>query len=158
MARAGFSVTARSEHSITYTRRFTPMWAVILGILTFPIGLLFIFLVKNTNVIVFDLKDSADGGTIVTVAGSGPKLVDEFFGREFNPAKLDAMAPQAAAVTPQVATATPQAAITSTPAPAASYEPPPPPTLPPAGWYPDATSGQLRWWDGQRWTEHLHQG
>jgi hypothetical protein len=23
----------------------------------------------------------------------------------------------------------------------------------PAGWYPDATSGGVRWWDGQRWTD-----
>lgn len=28
----------------------------------------------------------------------------------------------------------------------------------PAGWYPDprGTAGQLRWWDGQVWTEHVH--
>jgi hypothetical protein len=31
-----------------------------------------------------------------------------------------------------------------------------PPSLPPAGWYSDA-NGQVRWWDGQRWTEHLRQ-
>jgi hypothetical protein len=29
--------------------------------------------------------------------------------------------------------------------------PPPPP-----GWYPEAGSGTLRWWDGLRWTEWRH--
>ena len=33
---------------------------------------------------------------------------------------------------------------------AAGAIPPPPP-----GWYPDAAGG-VRWWDGQRWTEHRH--
>lgn len=30
--------------------------------------------------------------------------------------------------------------------------------LPPANWYPDPQApGQLRYWDGQRWTQHVHQ-
>lgn len=24
----------------------------------------------------------------------------------------------------------------------------------PPGWFPDPTTGELRWWDGQQWTEH----
>lgn len=24
-----------------------------------------------------------------------------------------------------------------------------------AGWYPDASTGQQRWWDGTQWTEHV---
>lgn len=26
--------------------------------------------------------------------------------------------------------------------------------LPPAGWYQEGVQGQLRWWDGEAWTEH----
>lgn len=25
---------------------------------------------------------------------------------------------------------------------------------PPPGWYPSGLSGELRWWDGQQWTDH----
>jgi hypothetical protein len=28
---------------------------------------------------------------------------------------------------------------------------------PPPGWYPEAGTGALRWWDGMRWTDARHQ-
>ena len=42
--------------------------------------------------------------------------------------------------------------------PLAPHPPLPPlPPLPEASWYPDpAGSAQLRWWDGENWTDHLH--
>ncbi|MEZ5228075.1 MAG: DUF2510 domain-containing protein [Acidimicrobiales bacterium] len=33
--------------------------------------------------------------------------------------------------------------------------PPSEPNQPVAGWYPDPNGSQLRYWDGQRWTEHV---
>jgi hypothetical protein len=32
---------------------------------------------------------------------------------------------------------------------------PPPAPIPP-GWYPEPGTRELRWWDGQQWTEHRH--
>lgn len=41
-------------------------------------------------------------------------------------------------------------------APAAPCPPPSPPPPPPPGWHPDpAGYNRWRWWDGQRWTEHV---
>ena len=33
--------------------------------------------------------------------------------------------------------------------------PPSAPPIVPAGWHPDPHGAGLRWWDGQRWTEHV---
>lgn len=38
--------------------------------------------------------------------------------------------------------------------PQQQQQPPVPPSLPPAGWYPDQQPGMQRWWDGSQWTEH----
>ncbi|HMC38256.1 MAG TPA: DUF2510 domain-containing protein, partial [Acidimicrobiales bacterium] len=45
------------------------------------------------------------------------------------------------------------------PGPPAHGAPPPPvwPAVPP-GWHPDPSgANRWRWWDGQRWTEHVSQ-
>ena len=42
------------------------------------------------------------------------------------------------------------------PHPAAAFPGPAAPALPPPGWYPDpGGANRWRWWDGQRWTEHV---
>jgi hypothetical protein len=78
-----YGVTAQSERSITYTCRFRPVWAVVLGVLTFwtIIGLFF-FAIKDTDTLVFDLKPQGDG-TLVTLTGSGPPELDRLFDTAF---------------------------------------------------------------------------
>ena len=51
--------------------------------------------------------------------------------------------------------ASPTVAVASVPAPAANV-PAPAASVAAAGWYADpGGSGRWRWWDGQRWTDHL---
>jgi Protein of unknown function (DUF2510) len=71
-----YKVTADAGTSITFTRRYTPTWAVvlaILGVLFFLLGLLFL-LVKEEDTLVFSFTAEGEQ-TKVTVNGTGPPRV-----------------------------------------------------------------------------------
>ena len=77
----GFTVTADAGTSITWTRRFTPGWAIalaVVGLLVFLLGLLFL-LVRRENVLVASLAPRGEGITVVTFSGSGPDRLPELF-------------------------------------------------------------------------------
>jgi hypothetical protein len=71
-----YKVTADTGTSVTFTRRYTPTWAIVLaiiGLLVFLLGLLFL-LVKSEDVLIFSF--AAEGAhTKITVTGSGPSRV-----------------------------------------------------------------------------------
>ena len=69
-----YAPAAQSHDTITLSRRRIPVWAIVLAIIFFPIGLLFL-LVKNTEVVQITLG-RVQGGTQVTIAGraSAPLL------------------------------------------------------------------------------------
>ena len=73
-----------------------------------------------------------------------------------SPASPSPASPAPAPAQPQQpAPVAPQAPAAPQPAPAAPL-PPPQAQLPPANWYPDPhRQARLRYWDGQRWTEHV---
>jgi hypothetical protein len=68
-ATGGFNLVAQSEAVLTYSRRYTPGWAVVVGLLTFPLGMLLWFFVRNTDTVTarFDLRGD---DTLVTLAGT----------------------------------------------------------------------------------------
>ncbi|MBV9214125.1 MAG: hypothetical protein JOZ25_10835 [Actinobacteria bacterium] len=69
-----YAPAAQSADALTLHRRRIPVWAIVLAIVFFPIGLLFL-LVKNTEVVDISLG-RAQGGTQVTITGqaSGPLM------------------------------------------------------------------------------------
>ncbi|HEY0391017.1 MAG TPA: hypothetical protein VGC63_04845 [Solirubrobacterales bacterium] len=74
LAKAGYRTTATSSESVTFTRRHLPGWAIVVGILTLPFGILILALVRSTDALVVDLGISG-GFVLATAAGTGPKMV-----------------------------------------------------------------------------------
>jgi hypothetical protein len=62
-----YAPVAQSYDTLTLQRRRIPVWAIVLAIIFFPIGLLFL-LVKDTEVVQLTLV-RVEGGTQVTIAG-----------------------------------------------------------------------------------------
>jgi hypothetical protein len=76
LAHVGFKPAAARDANIEFTRRSLPGWALLLGIVTLPFGLLVLALVRRTDVLVVDLSVQA-GTVIATASGSGPAKVKE---------------------------------------------------------------------------------
>ena len=137
-----YAPVAQSYDTLTLQRRRMPVWAIVLAILTFPIGLLFL-LVKDTEVVQITLS-RVQGGTQVTIAGraSAPlqsALQYALSGYQATPAGLPrptgpppAGYPQPGYGPPAPAAPQPPQPTPSPPATPEAHEPPPGPPAPAA--------------------------
>ena len=134
-----YAPVAQSYDTLTLQRRRMPVWAIVLAILTFPIGLLFL-LVKDTEVVQITLS-RVQGGTQVTIAGraSAPlqsALQYALSGYQATPAGLPRPMGPPPAGYPQPGYGPPAHAAPQppqpTPSPPATPEPHEPPPGPPA--------------------------
>lgn len=64
----GAAVTQAVPGQTTLVTKWTPTWAVVVGILAFPLGLLLLLLIRQDLVLHVRFVDSS-GGTLVQVAG-----------------------------------------------------------------------------------------
>jgi hypothetical protein len=78
LAKGGYRVTASFGESVSFTRRSLPGWALVLGIITLPVGILILALVRRSDVLIIDLS-LRDGVVLATVSGVGPKMVRDLF-------------------------------------------------------------------------------
>jgi hypothetical protein len=69
LARWGYRLITQNEGTMTFERRYAPVWTIVLAIILFPIGLLFPLLVKRTASLVFTVEGNGDSASNVTVNG-----------------------------------------------------------------------------------------
>jgi hypothetical protein len=128
-----YSPVGQSAEGLLLNRRRIPVWAIVLAIVFFPIGLLFL-LVKNDENVSISLTP-VEGGTQVTVTGQASQVLQSALqyalsGYAATPAGLPAaMGPGYAGQPPPGYAQPPQPAAPAPPPPA----PPPPsePEIPP---------------------------
>ena len=65
----GYAVTLRSSTIVCLTRESRPIWTIVLAIVLFPIGLLFLLIKKSENINVVATAD--ENSTRVQINGSG---------------------------------------------------------------------------------------
>jgi hypothetical protein len=170
----GYSFQPSGPTSVVLTRKYWPMWliiVVIVGTLLCLIGLLGL-LYKETETLSVSASEE-DGATVVNISGKGST---ELIGRlnallGSMPGAKQTVAPMPSAYpTPPIAAA-PAAAVPPVPAPApqaSAPAPPPPPGAPAdtstgtptsAGWHADPSGKhEYRYWNGTDWTDDVSDG
>src|SRR5262245_19570996 len=74
--RYGYHLTTQSIGGVTFERRFRPWWTIVLAIVLFPIGLLFLLHRRMVHV-TFSFVGQ-DSGTVITIAGEGERSLKEW--------------------------------------------------------------------------------
>lgn len=66
LSRWGYRLVAQDDETMAFERRYTPWWVILLAVVTFPIGLLFL-LIRSTASLVFTIQ----GGSKNKVTANG---------------------------------------------------------------------------------------
>jgi hypothetical protein len=77
LARYDYVLTTQGESGLTFARKYRPWWTWVLAVVTFPIGLLFLFITYTATVTV--VLEPEEGGTLVHVSGRGEPKVGKAF-------------------------------------------------------------------------------
>lgn len=75
------ALTQAVPGQMTLVSKWTPTWAVVVGILAFPVGLLLLLLIRQELTLHVRFNQEADGSTHVHVSGKTLKRVAEAVGR-----------------------------------------------------------------------------
>ena len=77
LARYDYVLTTQSESGLTFARKYRPWWVWVLAVVTFPIGVLLLFVTDTATVTV--VLEPENSGTHVRVAGLGEPKVSQAF-------------------------------------------------------------------------------
>ncbi|GAA3834683.1 hypothetical protein [Nocardioides panacisoli] len=86
---SGVTMTQVFPGQVSLVSRWLPGWALLVGLLTFPVGLLVLFLVRNEAVLHVRFLDDGETATTVQVAGRARKRVALDVGEIFDALALE---------------------------------------------------------------------
>jgi Protein of unknown function (DUF2510) len=167
MGARGYDVTAGAPGTVVFSRKFWPMWVIIVavvGILVALLGLLAL-LYREVETLTVSVREDGDGSRVDISGKAKPELMSQITnalsalpgyevvsGGVVTPGVVMPAVAPAAPAAPAAATAPPP----PPPAPAGGVPAPPAPNDKKADWKPDPTSRhELRYWDGSAWTAHV---
>ena len=111
---------------------------------------------------------SAEGWTVVSIVPAAQSIVaylcrpsgSKAFGATATATTNASLSPEPASTTPATNAAVgPSPTVSPSPSPAASVVDPSPAPAVPSGWYADPSGRfEIRYWDGENWTEHVSRG
>jgi hypothetical protein len=75
LATEGYTLTSQSEFAVTYHRRYRTWPTILVAILLFPIGLLFLLLTADATITATIEPDDETGGSVLIINGRAPRNV-----------------------------------------------------------------------------------
>ena len=81
LAACGFSLTSQSDVGVTFSRRYRRWYVIVLAILLFPIGLLFLLVTDEATITAAVEPDDDTGGSVLIVRGKASKEIRDGFER-----------------------------------------------------------------------------
>src|SRR5262245_3730211 len=77
LLRFGYRITSQGSEGVTFYRSYRPWWIRLLALITFPIGLAFLFFKREETLTMSFERDGS--GTRIVVTGDGPRKVRRAF-------------------------------------------------------------------------------
>jgi hypothetical protein len=80
LSKWGYRLTAQDDESMSFERTYASGWAIFLAIILFPIGLLFLLLLRKTAILVFTMEGDGNASKVRANGEASKRLREGLMG------------------------------------------------------------------------------